>query len=260
MDRRIKERRRSVQRGRGRRRLLWLGYVALALAGLGCWLWLRSSEELTVARIIAPVTERVSEADIRAALEPALGVNLLRVVTPPLEGKLRSIPYVREAHVYRRFPDALEVRVREYTPFGRIFAGTGDEWIVGDDGRVLEPAAQTTAVPEGPVITPEQEIFPEAGQKLPDTFAGALQLLALLREREYWTGAHPVAKLLVDTESRVTMVLAGGPEVRLGDPVELQVKLDVAQEVVEQWLRRGRALQYVDVQVWDRPVAMPRSE
>ncbi len=259
MDRRLKERRVALRRERGRRRAVWLACAGIVLAGIACWFWLRSSSELVAAHIIAPVTAHVPAAEIEQALAGAMGTNLLRLNMRPLEGKLRSIPYVREAHVHRRFPDSLEVRVVEYEPFGVVQGRPGELWLIADDGRVLEQAAGEDG-PEGPTLAPVQEIWPEPGQSLPETFEGALQLLELLRGRRYWAVEHPVANVEVDTEARLTMVLAGGPEVRLGDPSDLETKLQVAEEVINRWLQDGKALRYVDVQVWDRPVAMPRSD
>lgn len=260
MDRRIKERRRALRQDRGRNRLLWLGVVGMVCAAVACWVWLRSSHELVVTSVIAPDTQRVAAADIRTALDGAVGVNLLRVRTDSLAGKLRSIPYVREAHVYRRFPNSLEVRVVEYVPFGRIRDGSGEEWLVSAEGRVLERMTPGSERPAGPAMVPEQEMRPEAGQMLPGIFHGGLELLALLNGSEYWTAAHPVSTLAVDAEGRLTMVLGRGAEVRLGDAVDLEVKLRVAEQVVSTWLASGRSLQYVDVQAWERPVVMPRSD
>ena len=258
MERRLKERRNSLLRERGRRRGVWLGCLALLVLAAAGWFWLRSSKELAVDHIVAPVTERVRAADIEEALEPALGGNLVRLSTRTLEGNLRSIPYVREAHVYKRFPNGLEVRLEEYVPFARILGRPDEIWAVADDGRVLE-LLEPEEDPGGPVIVPGQEIWPEAGEMLPDTFSGAVVLTGILKESRFWGAEHPVARLLVDTEARITMVLGGGAEVRMGDPTDLEAKLAVAEEVVRTWLASGRQLQYVDVQVWDRPVAMPRS-
>jgi hypothetical protein len=54
------------------------------------------------------------------------------------------------------------------------------------------------------------------------------------------------------------VILDGGAELRLGDPVELKDKLTVAAQIIEQYLRDGKQLLYVDVSVPSRAVAKPR--
>ncbi|NLE73187.1 MAG: FtsQ-type POTRA domain-containing protein [Actinobacteria bacterium] len=260
MDRRLKERRNALRRELGRRRAVWFGCAGIAILVAAGWFWLRSSDELIATHIIAPVTVHVSAAEIEQALAGAIGTNLLRLNVRPLEGKLQSIPYVREAHVHPRFPDGIEVRLVEYEPFGVIQGRSEELWVIADDGRVLEQEIQDGPSPLGPTLVPRQEIWPGAGHFLPTNFAGALGLLELLRVREYWLVQHPVASVEIDTEAHLTMVLAGGPEVRMGDPTDLETKLQVAELVIDRWLEEGKALQYVDVQIWDRPVAMPRSD
>jgi cell division septal protein FtsQ len=112
MDERVRDRRRKVTRGRGRKRL---GFIVAALLGLGLlggFLWLRSSDVLAVKIVTVPRTTRVPEAQLTEAAKTALGTNLLRVSTRSLEAALRSLPYVREVSVYRRFPDTLEVSLK----------------------------------------------------------------------------------------------------------------------------------------------------
>ena len=238
----------------------WLACLLLIAAAAGVFLWLRSSPELTVSRIIVPVTTKVQEAELEAALSPALHTNLLRLSTAPLEGKLHAIPYVRKAKVHRRFPDALEVTLEEYEPFALVAGPGGTRWLVASDGRVLEQQAVGSDLEEGPVIESLPEVTLEAGDQLPPMFKSALALVGSLGEGSFWTSEHPVAKVVVDTSSRLTMVLRSGAEVRLGDAEELSEKLNAAEEVIRRYLSAGGSLAYVDVQAWRRPVVMPRSE
>ncbi len=258
MDPRIKQRRRGVTQARGRRRLIVVAALLLGLAGIAGFLWVRSSDVFAVRRVSVPVTQRVSEAELRTAVSRASGVNLLRVSTDQIEAYLRSIPYVRSAHVYRRFPDSLEMDIVEYAPVARIEGRDGAHWLLADNGRVLEKS-EDAGGPAGsvlPLFVSDAEVWPEAGVVTTPQIVDALPLVAGLGDGGVWSvEKHPLERVIVTGAGEMVMVLAGGGEVRLGDPTQLDEKLMVALEVVEGYLSEGRKLEYVDVHVPGRVVA-----
>lgn len=258
MDPRIKQRRRGVTQARGRRRLVAVAALLLAAAGIAGFLWARSSDVFAVRRVSVPVTQRVSEAELRSAVSMASGVSLLRVSTGQIEARLRSIPYVRAARVYRRFPDSLEMDIEEYEPVARIEGRDGAHWLVAEDGRVLEksedPGGPTDKIL--PLFVPEAEVWPELGVVTSPQIVEALPLVAALEAGGVWSvEKHPLERVVVTAAGEMVMVLVGGGEVRLGDPTQLDEKLMVALEVVEGYLSEDRKLEYVDVHVSARVVA-----
>jgi hypothetical protein len=79
---------------------------------------------------------------VAAALEPARGQNLFRLVTAPLEDEIGKLPTVRAVEVVVRLPDTLAVRLRERVAIlvwqvgarryladgeGRLFARVADD-------------------------------------------------------------------------------------------------------------------------------------
>lgn len=258
MDPRIKQRRRGVSRARGRRRLIVVGVLLFVAAGVAGFVWVRSSDVFAVRRVSVPVTHRVSGVDLRAAVSGAAGTNLLRVSTDQLEARLRSIPFVRTARVFRRFPDALEVDIVEYAPVVRIEGSDGVRWLLADDGRVLARWDET-ADPESsalPLFVPEAEVWPEPGVVTAPQIVEALPLAGDLADGGAWsTQRYPVERVLVSGTGEITMILAGGGEVRLGDPRELDEKLMVALQVVDGYTSEGKKLEYVDVRAPAGPVA-----
>lgn len=243
-----------------RARNLVLAVVVLMAIGGGMFLWLAHSSELVVCRLVLPATTNTSPERIKREIAGVMGQNLLKLSLRPFEEKLRAIPYVREARLHKRFPDAVEVRLVEYQPFALVSDAAGKVWMVSDDGRVLEPWRQSDVLAGCPIIVSTPPVSLETGERLPPMFASALKLVGYLEQRAFWVSDHPVAKVLVDPESSLTAVLSGGAEIRLGDASELERKLDVAEEVVRRWLAGGGTLQYVDVRVWSRPVVLPRTE
>ena len=217
---------------------------------------LRSSDVFVVHRILATPTRHVSVVDVRLATATAAGVNLLRLSTGDLEKRLRALPYVRRAHVYRRFPDALDVELVEYEPQAVVEVKGGGRWLVADDGRVLAPAGGEG---EGLVLVAAVAIEPSApGHNLPKETLGALALARLLGDTGLWPADVAVARVVVDDGGDLTMALSGGGEIRLGDGRQLQQKLMAASVIVKQYLSDKKAIAYVDVQDPTRGVGMAK--
>lgn len=256
MDARIRHRRHRVARERGRRRALLLVAVATTcLVGVGAYL-LWTSHAFAVRQVVLPTTRHVTVEQMQRAVAPAAGVNLLHVPVDDLQGRLSAIPYVRRARVYRRFPDTLEVRIEEYAPRALVRARDGRRWIVADDGRVLQAAGESAV--DLPLMVPQGEVWPQAGGVVDPAVVSALPLLSLLEDRGRWPASHPVGKIQIAVSGDVTIVLAGGAEVRLGEPSQLDEKLTVALAIIDQYLREGRAIAYVDVGEPSRAVARAR--
>jgi len=86
------------------------------------------------------------------------------------------------------------------------------------------------------------------GATLPATFVTETKVLAALRSARLRRHASGVR---VEGDE-MTIVLRHGPEIRLGEPVDVRLKLAVAAQV----LRRAQSgTLYVDVSVPERPVA-----
>ncbi len=261
MHTRMRERRRWVAWERGRRRMAVLLAVALLAAAVAGVLWLRSSHVFAVERVLLPKTQHVSEDDIRAALGDTSQADLMTVDPEALELKLAAIPYVRTAHVYRRFPHTLEVTVDEYRAAGRIQGVDGRVWLVSDDGRVLEPLRPGTPVlgSEGLLLLKSPEALSlEPGSALPREVAAVLALGPLLKKDAAWWSSHRVHHVELRSSGEATVILGSGLEIRLGDTSQLDQKLMVAKTIIEQYLRKGEAPAYVDVHDPSWAVAKPK--
>ncbi len=124
MDKRVRERRRQVNRERGRRRAGLIFLVALVVVAVVAFLWLRSSSVFAVEAVTASATQHVTEEQIAEAAAGARGQSLLKVSTGDIENALSDLPYARTVHVYRKFPNGLDVEIEEYEPAAR---GAGRE-------------------------------------------------------------------------------------------------------------------------------------
>jgi cell division protein FtsQ len=248
MDRRVRERRRTVNRERGRRRAGWFVVAACILVALGLFLWLRSSDAFAVKRVTANALEHVSTQDVEKATAPARGVSLLALGLTDIEKRLLELPYVRSAALHRGFPNTLEISLDEYQPVACVQATDGSRWLVGDDGRVLEKRTDATL----PLVVPESRVELDAGGKVPAVVAKALAVTAALAESESADTLPEVSKISVSQGGEVTLQLSGPIELRLGEPTALKQKLKVAGTIIQRYLKDGKPLRYVDARVPDR--------
>jgi cell division protein FtsQ len=251
MDRRVRERRRSVSRQRGRRRGSLVCVFALVLAIVALFVWLRSSDVFAVRRVVATTTEHVTAEDISRVTSDARGASLLQLSTETIERNLMALPYVCSAEVHRRFPDTLDVRLVEYEPVARLQDRSGGVWLVAEDGRVLE-LGPVSAAPELPLVVAADKLSLLAGDRVPNAILDALPLVALLQSTEFAGSLPAIDRIAVSSVGDVAVRLTGGEELRLGSPTELKQKLTVVGDIITQYLRDGRQIRYVDASVADR--------
>jgi cell division protein FtsQ len=257
MDDRIRERRRSIGRQRGRRRAWFVVPLVVLVVAAVLFVWLRSSSVFAVREITATATERVSKEEIAAVTAPTLGVSLLKLSTGPIEKALLALPYVRSAEVYRGFPHTLEVRLVEYEPVARLQTPDGQTWLVSEDGRALERITP----PRGyslPLVVPANPTSPVAGDTVSEEIVAALPVVMLLKSEEVGGNMPDAKQVVVATAGEVTVVLADGSELRLGRPTELEHKLMVGGEIFQQCLRNDKPVEYIDVSVPSRPAVKPK--
>ncbi len=250
MDKRLRERRRQVNRERGRRRggLIFLG--ALVLLAVVAFLWLRSSSVFAVQQVTASVTQHVTEQQIAEAVAPARGVSLLKLSTKDIEKRLSELPYVKEIHVYRRFPDGLDVRVVEREPIARVETG-GRTWLVSGDGRLLEKVSKESFM-SLPLVVGSGEFEARTGDRIPQTMVGALSVATLLETEDMISRLPALDRISVGSGGAVVVHLDGGTELRLGEPTDIKQKMMDAAVIIEKYLRVGKSLEYVDASAGDR--------
>jgi cell division protein FtsQ len=256
MDDKIRARRRSLSRERGRRRASWIFPLAVVVCAAGLFFWLRSTDVFAVRSLVVNATERVTEEEIAEVTAGVFGRSLLSLSTGEVEEALLTLPYVCYAEVHRRFPDALEINVLEYEPVARLRLDTGGVWLVSKDGRLLE-GAEASRFAELPLVVPEGSFSPVAGEKVPTAVAEALAA-AILVQTEEMRGRLPAVECInVSEVGEVVVGVAGGTQLRLGVPAGLEQKMAVAADILRDCTADGDELEYVDASVPER-VAVKR--
>jgi cell division septal protein FtsQ len=224
----------------------------LAVVAVALFVWLRSSDVFAVEEIRAPVTHHVTQDQMAEAVASARGVSLLKVSTGAIERTLEALPYVRSIHVYRKFPHALEIRLEEYEPVARVRTAEGKTWLVADDGRFLDKAASQSGASSLPLIVSAAQVVAQTGKTAPQAVVAALPVAALLQTPDVASRLPGVEQIAVSAGGEVVVRLDGGAELRLGLPTDLNQKISVAAKMVQEYLRDGKTLEYVDASATGR--------
>ena len=177
IDPRIRERRITVTREQGRRRLrvvlLGLGLVSLGLAGWGA----TRSPLLDVDTVtVSGAAHTRPDAVIRAGgLERG---RLMAEIDPAAAArKIEALPWIDSATVRRQWPATVRITVAERTA-AAVVETVGGGWAVVDvTGRVLETSAEPA--PELPrVVSPAPVAAP--GTRIDPAVRGAIAVAAAL--------------------------------------------------------------------------------
>lgn len=226
----------------GRSLLVGLGLVALAG---GAYAVARETSIFAVNRVEVVGVPGTLRAQVRRAVVPLRGSNLLGLDGAALVRRVEALPTVRSASYDRAFPHTLRIRVVPETPVAVVHRGT-ETWLVSARGRVI------ARIPKGTRgglarIWVKRATPVSAGAILPvdagGTTARALALAARFPAR------IATAALAHDA---LVFRLRSGLELRLGAPTDVRLKLAIARRALRA-LPAGAT--YVDVSLPGRPVA-----
>ena len=149
-----------------------------------------------------------------------------------------------QARFDRAFPHTLKVWVRLERPVA-VLRQRADAWLVSASARVLGKIERP--YPRLPRIWVQRSVDIAVNSTLGGPGARGVAAVAPLRPLR--VGADVRQVLTADGE--LTLVLASGTELRLGDSGDVRLKLSIAKQLIP--LTSGAA--YVDVSVPERPVA-----
>jgi cell division protein FtsQ len=226
-------------------RSLLLGFVIVAVVLLAYW-GARSTSVFAVERVEVQGAPPAVARDVRKATRETVGGSLLAVDARAIEDALRALPSVAGASVDRAFPHALVIKVAPERPVAVVRRGH-EAWLATGTGRLIRevPVGSNRGFPR---LWLKREVAVDLGKRLPASLAEATRALAAARDVRI---PHRVQAVRA-ADGQLTLVLRGGPEIRLGAPRQVALKLAVAARVFP-LLADGTV--YVDVSVPERPVA-----
>jgi cell division protein FtsQ len=180
MEPKLRARRISVRRAKGRRRLRWvaigggllLGTIAV-LAILGSPLFSIAEDDVVVTGAV--YTDRIRLEEI---ISEAVGSTTLLLNTGGIEREIEEIAWVDMARVRTSFPTGLRIEIRERSPLATYQGSDGLFRVIDKEGRVLD-------VIEGQPIAYVllfglEELVLQPGQFTPPGPVGAAQLVQAL--------------------------------------------------------------------------------
>jgi cell division protein FtsQ len=221
-----------------------LAAATMVGAAVGTYALARATGIFALDRIQVDGATPAVAREVRAALAAYVGRSLVQFDATAAERQLSGVAEVADAHFDRAFPHTLKVRVRLERPVAILRQGSS-AWLVSSSARVLR--AIVRPYPRLPRIW----VPHAAGISVNSTLGGlgAKGVAALAPLGPLHVDAD-VRQVRVD-DGQLTLVLASGTEVRLGDSGDLRLKLAIVKELLP---FAGRA-RYVDVSVPERPVA-----
>jgi cell division protein FtsQ len=186
------------------------------------------------------------EREVRLVAGRTLGASLLTVDARAIEDAVRALPSVAGASVDRAFPHTLVIKVAPEKPVA--VARRGDSaWLVTGSGEVVREIATGTErgyprlwLPKGASV--------RLGGTLPADYIPSTRALAAAQD----VSLPRRVKGVRSAAGQLTLVLRRGPEIRLGGPTDVALKISVAARVLP-LLEDGTL--YLDVSVPERPVS-----
>lgn len=143
--------------------------------------------------------EHTQTSVVQDLIQPALVGGFLRADLQLIQAQLEALPWIYQATVQRRWPNALEIHVVEQLPIARW----GDSGFLNHEGQVFQPSTsrewQTLPRLQGP---------DGSARELVKGYQRIVELLAPLH--------LSVAELTVDERGQAEVVLSSGIHVLLG--------------------------------------------
>lgn len=217
---------------------------AILLGAVGVYLAARQTSLFAITRVEVTGADPEVTAKVKAALEPLTGTSLVTFGRGAADSRLTEVPEVAAARYDRDFPHTLRVAVDAEQPVAVIRRGRAG-WIVSARGRVLRELS-VGPYPELPRIWVQRDVEPSIGATVDGNAGTALTVVRALRRARFPLRVRSVRA----GPGALTLALASGTEVLVGDASNLRLKLAVARRV----LVLADGARYLDVSVPERVV------
>lgn len=192
---------------------------------------------------------------VEATAKPYVGESLVALDQEELRRQLESLSTIRSVRMDRAFPKTLRITVVPERPLAVVRRGP-DAWLVSEHGRVIRELDRDRRDIRTNVWAAADTDL-EVGETVADDELRAA-LDALRRVPQTFPARVSVARV---EDEEVTLVLASGTELRLGERTALRLKLAVAARVLGTLTAEERGeLGYLDVTIPALPVGGDKSQ
>ena len=201
---------------------------------------------LDVRHVRVVGSRHTSSTDVASIAGLSNGDNLLFVDAADVAAKTEELPWVETARVDRLLPNTVRVRIVERDPAMTVTTEEGS-WLVDDEGRVLETAAEGEDLPSiaaadlGPVE-------PGGTVQRPSIRAAVRAFGSMPKELR-----DRIEAGFAPTEERISFSLKGGTVIRYGAAEQLPDKNEVVLALLERFGEGSADISYIDVRVPSNP-------
>lgn len=185
--------------------------------------------------------------EVERATQPDVGTSLLAIDGAALEDRIRTLPSIAGVSVDRAFPHSLVIKVAVERTVAVARRGH-TSWVVTASGKVVREI-ETGSEPTLPRLWLTRDVPVRLGGTLPETYTTETKVFAALHDAHFRRRAKGVR---MDENGEMTIVMRNGPEIRLGEPTDIRLKLAVATQIFRHV--QPETL-YLDVSIPERPVA-----
>lgn len=219
--RRAEVRRANARRRRRRRRITVLVVAALVVAAAVAFSPLLSVRSISVAGV-----RHLAPEQVVAASGLSEGDSMITLDTDAAESSVLATRWVRRVSIDRRLPWSVDIVVNERTLVATVADRNGAQFLVGDDGVILE-RVDVVAPRDVPVVN-----LPDITLDDRSTFSAAVAAsIAEAGALPTWL-AQSVSGTIIDPAGRITFALDGGVTLRFGDADDAERKLAAAQTLL----------------------------
>ncbi len=243
---------RSSQHPRNWNRVLKRVALCLFIAEAGVLLLANPALRVTQVRVEGAQT--LTPDQVYAEAKVPHRTNIFWMLRQPFAKRLQADPLIDHASCSIELPHRLVLRVTERQPRA-VLAAAGRFWLLDKTGvpyqELDRPLAPLPIIQAAPSLLPAEMPLgkPLGNAWLPD----ALRLLALLGTAPNLGGA----KIVVDQNLNLCLNRRNEPQIRLGQPDALPLKVTLASETLGALSRQAA---YIDVSCPQQPVFMPLKE
>lgn len=229
----------------GRSLLVGFGIIAAAAASYAI---ARETPIFALRTIEVQGAPPRTAAEITSVLGDEVGSSLLAVSGGSVVERVEALPDVVSAAYDRDFPHTLRIVVRPELPAAVVRRGRSS-WLVSARGRVMREIRPRTVTALPRVWLPRRASV-EVGTIL-DDWAGGLATRALARVRSTALAAR-IRGATLTSRGGLVFVLRSGVKLRFGMPVDVPLKLAIAERIVPLLPAETTTL---DLSVPERPVS-----
>ncbi len=170
------------------------------------------------------------------------------------ENFLKRIPSASDMDIAVRFPDRLDVRVKERVPFATVDAGRGyGDFVIDRHGMVFFDPRDDARLPLIMGVSSEN-LMP--GMDLSGTLKSALRLLDMVRQPRYNrdivirrlnVAADEYLECWLENGIHVTLAWAGMDDSRENGDKHLELKLNSLRSIIRDSRETGRRIESIDL-------------